>query len=72
MELEQLHEFEQEVLSHPESAQSYATNQFLEAITHLINTNAETEEEIKVVKDALRAFATVLPHVFKTVYVSLL
>ncbi|KAI8144483.1 Symplekin tight junction protein C terminal-domain-containing protein [Fennellomyces sp. T-0311] len=67
MELDQLHEFDQEVLAHPESAQSYATNQFLDALTQLININAETEEEIKLVKDALRAFATVLPHVFKTV-----
>ncbi|KAI9495403.1 Symplekin tight junction protein C terminal-domain-containing protein [Zychaea mexicana] len=67
MELELLHEFDQEVLAHPEDAQTYATNQFLDALTHLINQDAQSEDELKNVKDALRAFATVLPHVFKTV-----
>ena len=67
MELGQLQEFDQEVLAHPANAQSYASNQFLEALSQLINIDAETEDELKNVKDALRAFATVLPHVFKTV-----
>ncbi|KAI8393729.1 Symplekin tight junction protein C terminal-domain-containing protein [Radiomyces spectabilis] len=69
-QLAQLQEFDQEVLAHPTSAQVYATNAFLDALTEVINTGlakADEDVHLRTLKDAIRAFATVLPHIFKTV-----
>ncbi|KAI9481366.1 MAG: hypothetical protein EXX96DRAFT_566437 [Benjaminiella poitrasii] len=74
-QLLQLHEFDQEVLSQPENAQSYATKGFLETISGLIQQGLtkendgsdEYKEELKTLKSAIRAFSTVLPTVFHTV-----
>ncbi|KAI9012661.1 Symplekin tight junction protein C terminal-domain-containing protein [Phycomyces nitens] len=72
--LEQLRDFDQEVLAHPQSAQSFATNGFLDTLEELISTNLQKEEngealkdDLVTLKDATRAFTTVLPYIFKTV-----
>ncbi|KAI9323853.1 Symplekin tight junction protein C terminal-domain-containing protein [Dichotomocladium elegans] len=65
--LTQLSEFTQETLATPNNAQSYATNQFLSSLVDLINEYITKFDDFKVVKDAFRAFALVLPYVFNTV-----
>lgn len=63
-ERDQLHQFDEEVLAHPESAQSFATNGFLNVLASVFDNG---EFDLRLFKDALRAFATVLPHFFNTV-----
>ncbi|KAI8375827.1 hypothetical protein BD560DRAFT_392035 [Blakeslea trispora] len=74
-QLAQLREYEQSVSPQLANAQSYATKSFLNTLNSLIATGLEAQddgtdaykEELKVIKDAIRAFSTVLPFVFKTV-----
>lgn len=74
-QLAQLNDFDQQVLSQPENAQSFATKGFLETLSALIEYGCEKEddgtdvykEELKTLKSAIRAFSTVLPIVYKTV-----
>lgn len=73
----QLRDFDQQVLSQPENAQSFATKSFLETLVDLIEYGLEKEddgtdvykEELQILKNATKAFSTVLPTVYKTVYV---
>ncbi|PHZ10338.1 uncharacterized protein RHIMIDRAFT_260550 [Rhizopus microsporus ATCC 52813] len=70
-----LHEFDQEVLPHPENAASYATRGFLETLTDTVNARLSKEddgsdtykEELRILKSAIRAFTIILPFLFKTV-----
>ncbi|KAI8988722.1 hypothetical protein BDB01DRAFT_895485 [Pilobolus umbonatus] len=70
-----LHDFNQEIQSHPESAPSYATKDFLQILTDLMTyglnqTDTGTDnykEELNTLKSSIRAFTTVLPTIFKTV-----
>ncbi|KAL9538666.1 hypothetical protein MBANPS3_010760 [Mucor bainieri] len=74
-QLTQLREFDEEVQSHPENAQSYATKGFLESITQLVAYGLEQQddgtdqykEELKIIKDSIRAFSTILPTLYRTV-----
>ncbi|KAG0189235.1 hypothetical protein DFQ28_003699 [Apophysomyces sp. BC1034] len=69
-QLEQLRQFDEDIISHPENVESYATNGFLESLAQLTETASETEishDGLNVLKNAIRAFTTVLPHIFKTV-----
>ncbi|CEP17304.1 hypothetical protein [Parasitella parasitica] len=74
-QLAQLREFDEEVQSHAENAQSYATKGFLESISQLVEYGLEQEddgtdnykEDLKVIKDSIRAFSTVLPILYRTV-----
>ncbi|KAI7897680.1 uncharacterized protein BX663DRAFT_463206 [Cokeromyces recurvatus] len=74
-QLLQLHEFDQQVLTQPENAHSYATKGFLETISDLIQFGLERDddgsddykEELKTIKMAIRAFSTILPTVYNTV-----
>ncbi|KAG1233507.1 hypothetical protein G6F68_003521 [Rhizopus microsporus] len=70
-----LHEFDQEVLPHPENAASYATRGFLETLIDTIDARLSKEddgsdtykEELRILKSAIRAFTIILPFLFKTV-----
>ncbi|RCI00348.1 hypothetical protein CU097_008351 [Rhizopus azygosporus] len=70
-----LHEFDQEVLPHPENAASYATRGFLETLTDTVDARLSKEddgsdtykEELRILKSAIRAFTIILPFLFKTV-----
>lgn len=70
----QLRDFDQQVLAQPEDAQSFATKSFLETLIDLIHYGLERtddgtdayKEELKHVKNATKAFAIVLPTVYKT------
>jgi hypothetical protein len=74
-QLVQLREFDEEVQSQPENAQSYATKGFLETLSQLVEFGLEQEddgtdnykEELKVIKDSIRAFSTILPTLYRTV-----
>ncbi|GAN10564.1 hypothetical protein MAM1_0370c10107 [Mucor ambiguus] len=74
-QLTQLRAFDEEVQSHPENAQSYATKGFLESITQLVAYGLEQQddgtdqykEELKIIKDSIRAFSTILPTLYRTV-----
>ncbi|KAF7726961.1 hypothetical protein EC973_008156 [Apophysomyces ossiformis] len=70
-QLEQLRKFDEDIFSHPENVQSYATNGFLQALSGLTETALEKEitnhEELSILKNAIRAFTSVLPHIFKAV-----
>lgn len=74
-QLTQLREFDEEVQSHPENAQSYATKGFLESITQLVEYGLEQQddgtdqykEELKTLKDSIKAFSTILPTLYRTV-----
>lgn len=81
--LRSLQDFESEVASDPTNAQVFATNDFLDVLSSLIkdayDQTAETsdyddnyESEIELLKSAIRAFATVVPYVFSSVYVPLM
>ncbi|KAG2232202.1 hypothetical protein INT48_003892 [Thamnidium elegans] len=71
----QLRDFDQQILSQPEDALSFATKSFLETLIDLINYGLEKQddgtdaykEELKNVKNATKAFAIVLPTVYKTI-----
>ncbi|KAG2209164.1 hypothetical protein INT47_005456 [Mucor saturninus] len=71
----QLRDFDQQVLSQPENAQSFATRSFLETLVDLLQYGLEKQddgtdaykEELKIIKNATKAFSTVLPTVYKTV-----
>ncbi|GAA5817883.1 hypothetical protein MFLAVUS_011462 [Mucor flavus] len=71
----QLRDFDQQILSQPEDAQSFATKSFLETLIDLINYGLEKQddgtdaykEDLKNVKNATKAFAIVLPTVYKTI-----
>lgn len=63
----QLQEFNQDTLVHPQGAQSYVTNQFLSSLIDLIHAYTGKSTEVQVYKEAYRAFALLVPHVFNTV-----
>ncbi|KAJ8651678.1 hypothetical protein O0I10_012746 [Lichtheimia ornata] len=63
----QLQEFNQDTLLHPQGAQSYVTNQFLSSLIDLIHAYTGKSTEAQVYKEAYRAFALLVPHVFNTV-----
>ncbi|KAI9289976.1 Symplekin tight junction protein C terminal-domain-containing protein [Umbelopsis sp. AD052] len=76
--LRSLEDFESDVGSHPANAQVFATNDFLDVLYNLIKeANDQTkdvtdhdesyESEIELLKQAVRAFATVVPYVFSSV-----
>ncbi|KAK4511964.1 uncharacterized protein ATC70_003963 [Mucor velutinosus] len=74
-QLTQLRSFDEEVQFNPENAQSYATKGFLESITQLVAYGLEQQddgtdqykEELKIIKDSIRAFSTILPTLYRTV-----
>jgi symplekin len=71
----QLRDFDQQVLSQPDSAQSFATKSFLETLVDLLDYGLEKnddgtdayKEELRTIKIATKAFTTILPTVYKTV-----
>lgn len=79
--LRSLQDFESDVASDPTNAQVFATNDFLDVLSSLIkdayDQTADTsdyddhyENEIELLKSTIRAFATVVPYVFSSVYVA--
>lgn len=72
-QLLQLREFDDQ-LSYNENPQAFATKSFLETLTNLIQEGIKKQndgsdsykEELKAIKSCVRAFATILPNIFKT------
>lgn len=71
----QLRDFDQQVASQPDNASSFATKSFLETLNDLLEYGLEKnddgtdayKEELKIIKEATRAFTTVMPIIYKTV-----
>lgn len=70
----QLRDFDQQVSLQIDNAASFATKSFLETIQDLIHYGLNQQddgtdsykEELKLLKDSIKAFTTVLPTVYKT------